>query len=199
MTTRTQVDTIAQSLGQHVLSTRNEQASPPSSCIMHELHRPTASDVNLCVWLFRDGGDCEWYCISGLLLHFHRLSSRRVQSTTNTHTMSSQPATPQAVLEALKVHLIPTPVASHLPTALQLFAHLTLLAEKVRNEASYCLSLNRDGPHANTLTGADESILIRCASRESRYMRRLSMDLRREVKMSTSLCLTVASSTTSDV
>lgn len=108
---------------------------------------------------------------------------------------------PAQVLGALQTDLASVSSLSKLPSALQLFAYLTVVAESVRAEATLMLNFNAHGKRPNFLTGIETAHLQRCKSkpipgtgRRLNSMRQLSLDLRRAVSTDAAR-LTAASAT----
>lgn len=88
-------------------------------------------------------------------------------------------ASPAEVLQALYAHLDPTPLVQLLPTALQLFSHIALLAEVVRSEALVALGHYESGRGA--LRAPDVRLLNACALPLWDELYRLSLEVRRAV------------------
>jgi hypothetical protein len=94
-------------------------------------------------------------------------------------------ASPAEVLEALREYLLPQPMAPQLPTALRLYAHLTLVSDAVGEEASAALAIHTGTRRKESKLSAEEvDVLQGCVDRaraRSEEMRGLSFDLRRAV------------------
>lgn len=96
-----------------------------------------------------------------------------------TSTLAHAMASPAEVLRALQAHLDPNPLVQLLPTALQLFSHVMLLAEAVRSEALVALGHYESGKGA--LRAQDVRLLNACAVLLWDELYRLSLDVRRAV------------------
>ncbi|WOO85200.1 uncharacterized protein LOC62_06G008699 [Vanrija pseudolonga] len=82
--------------------------------------------------------------------------------TDDTHELAS----PESVLEALRVHIQPTLIVTRIPNVLKLYAHLELVSDALQEQAAKGLEIAKDGLEAE----ADISILKRCAKRDRGYM-----------------------------
>lgn len=110
----------------------------------------------------------DWTVMTSVVL-------KRVEASTLHLTMAS----PAEVLRALRAHLDPNPLVQLLPTALQLFSHVALLAEVVRSEALVALGHYESGKGA--LRAADVRLLNACVTPLWDELYRLSLDVRRAV------------------
>lgn len=96
----------------------------------------------------------------------------------------SRGPTPQDILDTLRLHLEPTVLLTHLPTALQLVAHITLLACAVREQAAVAEATNAKCPPHARLTRSETEVIHRCARDEDNNeaeLFHLSLELRKAV------------------
>lgn len=75
-------------------------------------------------------------------------------------------ASPESVLEALRVFIQPALVANRVPDVLKLYAHLELINDALQDQAAKGLEIARDGLESE----ADISLLKRIAKRDRGYM-----------------------------
>jgi len=93
---------------------------------------------------------------------------------------------PRTVLTALQDHCTPSPLSSHVPSALRLSAHLTLVSDAIASQAGTALALN--ATCTSKLSAEEERAIVEIGERARERggrMRAASLEIRRAVSINT--------------